>query len=185
LTNTPPHSSANGRDAEIEEVLLMELACTRLPATDLERFDLLNQVIMEYGRKESNLIQILHMAQAIFGHLPENVLHHIGSEMNMPMSAIHGVVSFYSYFTTQPKGRHTIQVCLGTACYVRGGKKVLDTLKENLGIDVGQTTDDRRFSLEVKRCIGSCSLAPAVSIDNVVHKRVNPNKIQDILKQYE
>jgi NADH:ubiquinone oxidoreductase subunit E len=76
-------------------------------------------------------------------------------------------------------------VCLGTACYVRGGKKVLEALKESLGIDVGETTEDRRFSLEVKRCIGACGLAPAVAIDDFVHKRVNPNKLQEILSQYE
>jgi NADH:ubiquinone oxidoreductase subunit E len=165
----------------------METACdcANQPASDQERFDLLRQVILDYDKKESNLIQILHMAQAIFGYLPDDVLHFIGKEMNLPMSAIRGVVSFYSYFTTQPKGRHTIQVCLGTACYVRGGKKVLDTLKDSLDIDVSQTTPDRRFSLEVKRCIGSCGLAPAVSIDNVVHKRVNPNKLQEILNKYE
>jgi NADH:ubiquinone oxidoreductase subunit E len=159
--------------------------CANQPASDQQRYELLRQVITEYDRKESNLIQILHMAQAIFGYLPDEVLRFISQEMNLPMSSVKGVVSFYSYFSTQPKGRHTVQVCLGTACYVRGGKKVLDTLKENLGIDVSQTTADRRFSLEVKRCIGSCGLAPAVSIDNVVHKRVNPNKIQDILKKYE
>ena len=120
----------------------MEMACecANQPAIDQERFDLLRQVILDYDRKESNLIQILHMAQAIFGYLPDEVLHFIGTEMDLPMSTINGVVSFYSYFTTQPKGRHTIQVCLGTACYVRGGKKVLDTLKDALGIDVGQTT---------------------------------------------
>jgi len=165
----------------------MEMACdcASQPANKEGQFDLLRQVILDYDKKESNLIQILHMAQAIFGYLPDDVLHFIGTEMALPMSAIHGVVSFYSYFTTQPKGRHTIQVCLGTACYVRGGKKVLDTLKETLGIDINQTTQDQRFSLEVKRCIGSCGLAPAVSIDSVVHKRVNPNKLQDILKKYE
>ncbi len=161
------------------------LDCATEVATEEQRFDLLRQVISDYDRRESNLIQILHMTQAIFNYLPENVLQFIGSEMDLPMSKIHGVVSFYSYFTTQPKGRHTIQICLGTACYVRGATKVLDALKETLGIDVGQTTPDRRFSLEVKRCIGSCGLAPAVSIDNVVHKRVNPNKLQDILKHYE
>jgi NADH:ubiquinone oxidoreductase subunit E len=159
--------------------------CANKPASENENYDLLHQVILDYDRKESNLIQILHMAQAIFGYLPADVLHYIGKEMNLPMSSINGVVSFYSYFSTQPKGRHTVQVCLGTACYVRGGKKVLDTLKETLGIDVSQTTADHRFSLEVKRCIGSCGLAPAVSIDSVVHKRVNPNKLQEILKQYE
>jgi NADH:ubiquinone oxidoreductase subunit E len=169
------------------EVLLMceACGCANKTASEKEQYDLLQKVILDYERKESNLIQILHMAQAIFGYLPDEVLHYIGKEMNLPMSQVNGVVSFYSYFSTQPKGRHTVQVCLGTACYVRGGKKVLDTLKDELGIDVSQTTADRRFSLEVKRCIGSCGLAPAVSIDNVVHKRVNPNKLQDILKQYE
>ncbi len=159
--------------------------CANQPASEKERFDLLRQVVLDYDRKESNLIQILHMAQAIFGYLPEDVLHFIGQEMDLPMSAIHGVVSFYSYFSTQPKGRHSIQVCLGTACYVRGGKKVLDALKSALGIDVAQTTADQRYSLEVKRCIGACALAPAVMIDHDVHKRVNPNKLTDILKQYE
>lgn len=159
--------------------------CANQPETEQDRYVLLSQVIKDYDSQERNLIQILHMAQAIFGYLPENTLHFIGEQMDLPMSVIHGVVSFYSYFATQPKGRHTVQVCLGTACYVRGGKKVLDTLKKMMEIEVGETTPDRRFSLEVKRCIGSCGLAPAVSIDRVVHKRVNPNKLLDILKQYE
>jgi NADH:ubiquinone oxidoreductase subunit E len=165
----------------------MELAttCAVAETPREEQYALLRQVIEEYDRQESNLIQILHMAQAIFGYLPDDVLHVIGTEMNLPMSKILGVVSFYSYFTTQPRGRHVIQICLGTACYVRGGKKVLDTLKSTLGIDVSQTTPDHRFTLEVKRCIGSCGLAPAVMIDKTVHKRVNPNKLQDILKRYE
>jgi len=150
-----------------------------------ESYDTLRQVILDYEKKPSNLIQILHMAQAIFGYLPEPVQRFICEEMELSFSEVSGVVSFYSYFTTQPKGRHTIQVCLGTACYVRGGKKVLDAIKEALQIDVGETTEDRRFSLEVKRCIGACGLAPAVAIDNFVYKRVNPNKLQDMLSQYE
>lgn len=150
-----------------------------------ESYDTLRQVILDYEKKPSNLIQILHMAQAIFGYLPEPVQRFICEEMELSFSEVSGVVSFYSYFTTQPKGRHTIQVCLGTACYVRGGKKVLDAIKEALQIDVGETTGDRRFSLEVKRCIGACGLAPAVAIDNFVYKRVNPNKLQDMLSQYE
>lgn len=155
-----------------------------LPTSDAERQDLLRQVILDYNADSSNLIQILHMAQAIYGFLPEHALSFIASEMDMPRSEISGVVSFYSYFSTQPKGRHIIQVCLGTACYVRGGKKVLDTIKEQLGVDVGETSEDHRFTLEVKRCIGSCGLAPAVSIDNVVHKRVNPGKLNELLRQY-
>ena len=165
----------------------MEQQCECLTEnlTEQDAYNTLRQVIIDYERKPSNLIQILHMAQAIFGYLPETVQRFICAEMNLPVSEVNGVVSFYSYFATQPKGRHTIQVCLGTACYVRGGKKVLEALKDALGIDVGETTQDRRFSLEVKRCIGACGLAPAVMIGDTVHKRVNPNKVQDMLSQYK
>lgn len=164
----------------------MEKAVARTcqPANEQEQYALLHQVIADYHCQKSNLIQILHMAQAIFGYLPEAVLQAIGIELDMPMSEIYGVVSFYSYFTTRPTGRHTIFVCLGTACYVRGGKKVLEGLKSTLGIDVSETTPDQRFSLAVKRCIGSCGLAPAMMIDQVVYKRVNPARLPEILDQY-
>ena len=160
-------------------------ACQCQTMSDDEKYALLRDVITKYQRKESNLIQILHMAQTIFGFLPDEVQSFIASEMDMPLSKLSGVVSFYSLFSTEPKGRHVIQVCLGTACYVRGGKKVLDKINKTLLIDVGQTTEDRRFTLEVMRCIGACGLAPALSIDGEIHKRVNPNKLQEILKQYE
>lgn len=165
----------------------MEQQCDCLVenCTEQNGYDTLHQVILDYEKNPSNLIQILHMAQAIFGYLPEPVQRFICEEMDLSFSEVSGVVSFYSYFATQPKGRHTIQVCMGTACYVRGGKKVLDAIKDVLQIDVGETTKDRRFSLEVKRCIGACGLAPAVSIDDFVYKRVNPNKLQDMLNQYE
>jgi NADH:ubiquinone oxidoreductase subunit E len=139
-------------------------------ADENETIETLRRIIVSYEKKESNLIQILHMAQALYGYLPDSVLRVI--------------VSFYSYFSTQPKGRHTIQVCLGTACYVRGGTRVLEALKNSLKIDVAQTTGDGRFSLEVKRCIGSCGLAPAIRIDQTVHKRVNPTRIDEILDLY-
>ncbi|MDX1357221.1 MAG: NADH-quinone oxidoreductase subunit NuoE [Clostridia bacterium] len=153
--------------------------------SETEKFSLLKQAVENYDAKESNLIQILHMAQAIFGYLPENVLKFIAEEMDLPMSKISGVVSFYSLFSTQPKGEHTIKVCLGTACYVRGGKKIVDKIKELLDIDVGETTEDMTFSLEVMRCIGACGLAPAIAIDDTVYKRVNPNKLRQILAEYE
>ena len=158
-------------------------ACNEL--NEKEQFETLKKIIDDYDRKESNLIQILHMAQAIFGYLPKNVLDFIACEMDLPISKVRGVVTFYSFFSTQPKGRNSIKVCLGTACYVRGGKKILEKLKELLEIDVGETTEDRRFSLDVMRCIGACGLAPAISINDEVHKRVNPNKLNDILKQYK
>lgn len=153
--------------------------------TDEQKYDLLGTIIEEYEAKETNLIQVLHMAQAIFGYLPIEVQRYIAEKMGLHLSKISGVVSFYSFFSTSPKGRHTISVCLGTACYVRGGKKVLDKLKEQLAIDVGQTTGDKRFSMNVMRCIGACGLAPAMLIDGEVFKRVNPNKLQGILAKFE
>lgn len=159
--------------------------CEHCDLSEMEKFSLLKKAVENYEAKESNLIQILHMAQAIFGYLPEDVLKFIASEMDLPLSKVSGVVSFYSLFSTQPKGRHTIKVCLGTACYVRGGKKIVDKIKELLDIEVGETTKDMNFSLEVMRCIGACGLAPAIAIDDTVYKRVNSNKLRHILAQYE
>ena len=102
----------------------------------------------------------------------------------MPLSEISGVVSFYSFFSTVPRGEHTIRVCLGTACYVRGGKRVLEGLRERLGVDLGGTTQDGKFTLEVARCIGACGLAPAMMIDNEVFKQVNVNKLESILSKF-
>lgn len=150
-----------------------------------EKYVLLDGVIKDYDKKESNLIQILHMAQAIFGFLPAEVQSFIAEKMNLPISKVGGVVTFYSYFSTKPKGQYIISVCLGTACYVRGGKKIIDKLKELVSIDVGETTEDMKFSLEVVRCIGACGLAPAIRINDKVYKQVNPNKLQQILKQYK
>jgi NADH:ubiquinone oxidoreductase subunit E len=109
---------------------------------------------------------------------------YIAKGLGLPLSEVSGVVSFYSFFSTRPKGRHTIRVCLGTACYVRGGKKVLSRLQELLNVDVGGTTQDKVFTLEVARCIGSCGLAPAMMIDDTVYKQVNPEKLSAILSPY-
>ena len=111
--------------------------------TEEEKYNLLENVIIDYDRKESNLIQILHMAQAIFGYLPTEVQHFIASQMDLSVSKVNSVLTFYSFFSTKPKGKYTIAVCLGTACYVRGGKEELNKLKDELGIDVGETTPDK------------------------------------------
>ena len=150
-----------------------------------EKYALLDGVIKDYDKKESNLIQILHMAQAIFGFLPAEIQSFIAEKMDLPISKVGGVITFYSYFSTKPKGQYIISVCLGTACYVRGGKKIIDKLTELVGIDVGETTEDMKFSLEVVRCMGACGLAPAIRVNDKVYKRVNPNKLQQILKQYK
>ncbi len=158
-----------------------EEACNVNLMTEEEKYNLLENVIIDYDRKESNLIQILHMAQAIFGFLPTEIQQFIAEKMGLSVSKVNSVLTFYSFFSIKPKGEYTISVCLGTACYVRGGKEVLNRLKDELGIDVGETTGDKRYSLLVMRCIGSCGLAPAMTINEKVYKQVNPNRIKRIL----
>ncbi|HHU22619.1 MAG TPA: NAD(P)H-dependent oxidoreductase subunit E [Clostridiales bacterium] len=137
-----------------------------------------------YCGKKDALIQVLHMSQTIYGYLPMEVQQIVADALDIPVSEVSGVVSFYSFFSTQPRGEHTIRVCLGTACYVRGGKKIVERLQELLGVNVGDTTADRKFTFEVARCIGACGLAPAMSIDDVVYKQVDPDKLEQILARY-
>jgi len=158
-----------------------EEVCNVHSMTETDKYQLLEQVMEDYDRKENNLIQILHMAQAIFGYLPSEVQSFIAEKMDIPNSKVNSVLTFYSFFSTKPKGKYTVSICLGTACYVRGGKEVVNKLKEVLSIDVGETTDDKIFSLQVKRCIGACGLAPAMTINDKVYKQVNPNKLHRIL----
>lgn len=148
-----------------------------------EKRALIEEFIEDYKDQKGSLIQILHIAQGIYGYLPLELQQFIAEKMNLPLSEVSGVVSFYSYFTTQPRGEYVISVCLGTACYVRGGKKILERLKEILKIGVGETTEDKKFTLQVMRCIGACGLAPAITINDVVYKQVNPDKLKDILSQ--
>ena len=127
---------------------------------------------------------MLQIAQGMFGYLPETALKKISLALNKPYSEVAGVVGFYSFFTTVPRGKHLVRVCLGTACYVRGGKQVLQALRTALGIEVGETTSDRLFSLDVGRCFGACGLAPVIMIDDDVHQSVKPAKIAKILDRY-
>ncbi len=151
---------------------------------EAELFARLDEVLEEHQGKRGGLIPVLQIAQGIFGFLPENVLKHISTALDKPYSEVAGVVSFYSYFSTQPRGKNVIRVCLGTACYVRGGKQVLDALVKELKIDVGETTEDQNFSLEVARCFGACGLAPAIMINDDVHQRVKPARIKQVLAPY-
>ena len=127
---------------------------------------------------------MLHIAQAIFGCLPLELQRYIAQGMGKPLSEVSGVVTFYSFFATRPRGKHVIRVCLGTACYVRGGKKIITRLEEILGVGVGETTKDGLFTFEVARCIGACGLAPVIMIDDMVYKQVKPEKLENILAQY-
>jgi NADH:ubiquinone oxidoreductase subunit E len=143
-----------------------------------------DKVIEDYKGKPGALIPVLQITQGIMGYLPEVALKKVALGLGKSYSEVAGVVSFYSFFSTQPRGKHLIRVCLGTACYVRGGNLVLDALKDELEIDVGGTTGDKLFTLEVARCFGACGLAPAIMIDDDVHHRVKPKKINDVLAKY-
>lgn len=158
--------------------------CCTEEASEEELLARLDSVIAEYKDKPGALIPVLQMAQAIFGYLPEIALRKVSLGLNKSYSEVAGVVGFYSFFSTQPRGKHMIRVCLGTACYVRGGKQVLDELKHRLGVDVGETTSNRVFSLDVARCFGACGLAPAIMIDEDVHQRVKTARLQQILDRY-
>ena len=145
----------------------------------------IDMFIQQYYPDGKNcLIPVLHTAQNLYGHLPLPLLEHISGKLNIPLSEITGVVSFYSFFSMKPRGRHLIRVCLGTACYIRGGKKLVDHMLSSLKIDIGETTEDQRFTLEIARCIGACGLAPAMLIDDEVFKQVNVNKLESILTKF-
>jgi len=163
----------------------MGCLCNEKELTDEQKYKQLKEFIDENKNKEGYLIPVLHMAQAIFGYLPSEVQKFVAEEMNIPVSVVTGVVTFYSYFKTFPSGRHTITVCLGTACYVRGAKKILEALEEKLEIRIGETTEDRRFSMGVQRCLGACGLAPVIMIDKDVHGRISAKKLDKILEQYK
>lgn len=159
-------------------------ACECQKETDQEKYARIGEMIEEYRHREGSLIQILHMAQGIFGYLPLELQQFIAGKLGLPLSEVYGVATFYSFFATKPRGENTIRVCLGTACYVRGGKKIVERLRELLGIEVGDTTADGKFTLEVMRCIGACGLAPAITINDQVYKQVNPEKLQGIVEKY-
>ncbi len=154
---------------------------------ELKKHDLeaLKEVCNSFQNDPGELINVLHKAQGIFGYLPAEVQEVIARELNIPVAKVYGVVTFYSFFTMIPKGRYPISVCMGTACYVRGAEKVLDELKRNLGIGVGETTADGKFSLSCLRCVGACGLAPVVLVGEKVYGRLAPDGVKDILKEYE
>ncbi len=158
--------------------------CQCQSETEQEKLERINQVIEEYKDREGNLIQILHLAQGIYGYLSLELQQFIAAKLDLPLSKVYGVTTFYSFFSTKPRGEYTIKVCLGTACYVRGGKKILEKLKDILDIEIGETTSDGKFTLEVMRCIGACGLAPAITINDQVFKQVNPDKLQSLIEKY-
>ncbi len=145
----------------------------------------LDRMIKGYGNRPGNLIPVLQRAQEIVGYLPPIVQKRISRGLNIPAAEVHSVTSFYSFFTMNPRGDHIIKVCLGTACYVKGIEEVLAKIKEGLHVEVGEITEDKRFSLEAVRCLGACGLAPVMVIDHDTFSDVSPKKITQILDEYK
>ena len=144
-----------------------------------------DDIVRKYKEKRGALIPVLEECQNVCGYLPVEVQERIAEDLNIPGSTVYGVVTFYSFFTMVPEGRHTIRVCLGTACYVRGGKSNLDYLQDELGVEVGGTTGDLRFSLNSVRCLGACGMAPAMVVDDDTYAQVSRKNIMEILDRYE
>lgn len=149
-----------------------------------EKYRKLDEVIEEYRGQQGILIQVLHRAQQIFGYLPREVQLYVAKALNIPFSEVSGVVSFYHYFHTQPAGKYTIDVCTGTACYVKGAQEVVDRIERLLKIKSGETTKDGKFTLRTARCMGACGLAPVMVVGKDIHGRVTPEKVTEILKNY-
>ena len=146
--------------------------------------DQIDEILNTYRPRKGGLIPVLQQVQGILGFLPVPVQNYIALGLGIPPSDVFGVVTFYSFFTMIPRGKHIIRVCLGTACFVKGSGRLLDAIQRDLKVEVGETTDDREFSLEVVRCIGACGLAPAVVIDDVTHGEVSSSEIADIVESY-
>ena len=142
------------------------------------------EIAGKYIGVDGGVMGALHEIQDEYGYISEVNQKYLSEELNVPLSKIYGIITFYSRFSLLPKGKHNIQVCMGTACYVKGSESVFNAFKENLGIREGQVTNDGVFSLESVRCIGACGLAPALMIDGEVYGKVTPNMIPDLIQKY-
>jgi NADH:ubiquinone oxidoreductase subunit E len=149
-----------------------------------EQWKEIDEIVEKYRHKEGTLIPVLKETQEVTGYLPLEVQKHIAVGLKLPPSQVYGVVTFYSLFTMIPRGRHTVRVCMGTACYVRGGQAILDLLRKEFEVDVNETTPDLRYTLEVVNCPGTCGLAPVMCVDDDVHGIAEPAKALEILKEY-
>lgn len=147
--------------------------------------DYLDAILDKYKGYDGALIPVLQQAQHAHGYLSKEVLEYISKHMNIPMSQIYGVATFYSQFHLNPRGENIIKVCQGTACHVRGGKQILEKIESLLGVKAGETTKDLKFTLETVACIGACGLAPVIMINEDTHGRLTPDAMADIIKQYE
>ena len=144
----------------------------------------MEEILNKYKKDKDNLIQILNDVQVAYGYIPKHAQLAISEYLDMPMADIYGVITFYARFTLKPKGKYNVAVCLGTACFVKGSEKVLEKVKAKLGIDVGETTPDGKFSIEATRCIGACGLAPVFTVNDEVYGKATPEMVEKVLDEY-
>ena len=154
----------------------------KLKAHDIDK---IREIAASFDNQPGELINVLHACQHHFGYLPAEVQEQVAQALNLSVAKVFGVVTFYSFFTMKPKGKHPISICTGTACYVRGANNVLEEIKKTLGIQVGQTTPDGKFSISCLRCVGACGLAPVVLVGEKTYGRVAPDDVKAILAEYE
>lgn len=165
--------------------MLETKGCCQCDGTQVDpRVAELEQVIKEYRGMEGALIMILHKAQEIYGYLPEHVQRTVAKALEIPLTDVYGVATFYSYFSLTPLGKYRIAVCMGTACYVRGAGELLSAFERELGVKSGETTADMGFTLQASRCIGACGLAPVLTVNEDVYGSVTADKVGEILKKY-
>jgi NADH-quinone oxidoreductase subunit E/NADP-reducing hydrogenase subunit HndA len=145
----------------------------------------IQEICAEHDNKPGELINILQKTQEHFGYLPAEVQEVVANELGIAVAKVYGVVTFYSFFTMIPQGRYPVSICTGTACYVRGADNVLQEFKRQLGIELGQTSDDGKFSLNGLRCVGACGLAPVVLVGDKTYGRVAPDDVKDIIAEYQ
>ncbi len=154
------------------------------PLNNEQQKEIIDQVIEANKKLPGSTMVILNELQGRIGHISWAMQEYVAERLNIPASKVHGVVSFYSFFTTTPRGKHTIKFCMGTACYVGGTQQLLDKAKQITGIGPGETTEDQNITLEVCRCVGACSQAPVIVLGDKLHGRVRPNKLARMVKTH-
>jgi bidirectional [NiFe] hydrogenase diaphorase subunit len=171
----------------MSDTMILSTAATAHPSGD-PRFGALDDTLKRYDYEPTSLIQVLHAAQQLFGYLSADVIRYIAGALKLPVAHVYGVITFYHFFTMVPRGKHQILACRGTACHVRGAQVILERLQQQLGIREGETTKDSLLSLHSARCIGACSLAPAIAVDEDVYGNLTLDKIPQLcqkeLKKY-
>jgi NADH-quinone oxidoreductase E subunit len=151
----------------------------------LEEIVKIEEIINKYAGKNGALMPVLNEIQTKIGFIPVEVQRKVARQLNIPEKEVYGVVTFYSFFSMTPRGKTNIRVCLGTACFVKGGKKIAEKVEKELGIGPGETTDDRKYSLQVNRCLGACGIAPVMVVNEKIYQKVKPEEAIEIIRSYE